>query len=364
MKKFMLPVLLITIIGPSAYCNAEVIFQSKWDNPNSASFNQEDDGGVWHYAYVDGGNINLARVNTDQTSLGGPSAPPPGSGASYMLRETWVPDGNDCQVYMQANFAAQHQGLTDYYGGMWVYFQDGIEFIDSVKFFDFRTETQETGNGHLALFGLDHNALGCGSGSHTSYNTASDLCGYPAGQNLMVFRYLDGPGSVVSGNEYLWNYNDAPVFETNFNSSGQIIDEVGYTVNEPDRVVIEGGVWMAFIFHVKVHATDGQYEVWIKKGTDPLKQVLNWNRDTVWAQSDGPHNFYTMNGTGGVDHLQFNSYWNGWPSASGTRRMWFDNVIAATTYSEVEEYLMGSTTTPPAPPLPTAPALPLDFKKQ
>jgi len=333
------------IILPTAFCNAEIIFQSKWDNPNSDPSDLEDDAGAWHYAYVASGNISLERVSGDQSDLGGPTSTPPNSDATYILRETWVPNGSDCQVYLQANFAPQHKNLTDYYGGMWVYFQNGIQFIDSVKFFDFRTSNPSVGNGHLALFGFDHNAMGCGTAVHSSWNAISNLCSYPDGHTISVWRYLAGPGQNVSGNSYMFNYYDSPIFETNIDSSGSALSEVGYSADSPDRVCIEGGYWMAFIFHARIHETDGRYECWIKKGEGPLKKVMDWNRDTVWSQSDGPHNFYTKNGTG-VDHLQVNAYWNSWTGASGTRRMWISNVVVATTYEDVDNYLG----IPPNPP--------------
>ncbi len=331
---------------------AEIIFQSKWDNPNQNYWNVEDDGGAWHYAYVANGNITLERVADNQSALGGPVSSPPGSNANYFLRETWVPNGQDGMVYLQANFEPQYQNLTDYYGGIWVYFQNGFQFIDSIKFFDFRTEHQAAGNGHLALFGFDHNGMGCGQAVHSSWNAVTNLCGYPNGNNLTVFRYLAGEGQNVSGNEYMFNYYDSPTFDANVDSGGSVISDSGYTVNSPARVCPVGGQWIAYIFHARIHDTDGRYEAWIKKGNESLRKVIDWGRNTVWPVASGPHDFYTKNGTG-VDHLQVNAYWNGWPGANGTRRVWLSNVVVATTYDEVANYLgvsAPSDITPPAAP--------------
>ncbi len=142
------------ILGLAQVSYATVVFSSKWDNPNKVSWNTEDDGGDWTYAYADSGNITLERVTGDQSSLGGSTSPPPGSNASYFLRETWIPSGQDCQVYLQKNFSQQN----DLYMGMWFYLNSGFKFIDSVKWMDFRASNPDAGNGHLVLFGFDHNA--------------------------------------------------------------------------------------------------------------------------------------------------------------------------------------------------------------
>jgi hypothetical protein len=345
MKRIILYLFLVAMVLSAEICNAGVIFKSRWDNANLSSNNLEDDGGVWHYAYVGHGNISLERVSGDQSNLGGPLSLPPGSNATHMLRETWIPNGQDGQVYLQANFPAQYQNLTDYYGGMWVFFQNGIQFIDSVKFFDFRTSNPAAGNGHLALFGFDHRSFGCQTATH-GYNVATELLGYPYGHNIMVFRYLAAPGQSVSGNEYMLNYYDSPIFESNIDANGSPVSDLGYSVNSPDRVKVEGGYWIGFIFHARIHEKNGRYECWIKKGDDPLRKVMDWNPNTLWPQGEGPHDFYTKNGSVGVDHIQINAYWNGWPSASGTRRIWISDVVVATTFEEVSNFLMGT----PSPP--------------
>lgn len=335
-------------------CNAEVIFKSKWDNPNLGSGNVVDDGGAWHYAYVDSGNITLERVTGDQSSLGGPSSAPPGSNANYFLRETWVPNGQDCQVYLQANFAT---GYTDLYMGMWFYFNSGMTFIDSVKFMDFRTSNQAVGNGHLVLFGFDHNAWYVGGSAypHDAGNYNYNYVWWASNgtdHNLMAFKYLASAGNNVSGNEDEWNYYDvSPCFDSNLDVNGSVVSRSGYNPNNVNRVHITGGYWTAAIVHAKIHSTDGQIEEWIKKGSNPLYKVMQWNRNTVWASDNSsPHDFYTVNGTTGIDHIQINSYWNGWPTASGTRYMWFSNVIVATTFQEVANYLGISSTNSPNPP--------------
>ena len=162
MKKYIL-VTVILFLGMLCLAKsslAAIIFQSRWDSPNATSYNIADDGGKWHYAYPDCSAITMERVSGDQSGAGGPTGAPPGGNSTYFLRETWVAGGTDCGAYLQANFDTQYQNMTDYYGGMWVYFQNGLQFIDSVKFFDFRTSGAEAGNGHLALFGLDHDSMG------------------------------------------------------------------------------------------------------------------------------------------------------------------------------------------------------------
>ena len=341
------------VLALGSICNAEVIFQSRWDNPNKISWNAADDGGAWHYAYVDSGNITLARVTGDQSSLGGPTGPPPlAPNTTYYLKETWIPNGNDCQVYLQANFSTQ----MDLYMGMWFYLNNGFQFIDSMKFMDFRTSYQAAGNGHLALFGFTHDSYYC---AKTLYSTA-DYTNYaemgpgswPATSNPMVFRYLAGPGNNVSNKEGNFNfYNQSPLFDSNMDVNQSVIPRASYVSGKVNRVIAEGGYWIAMIVHAKIHATDGEYDIWMKKGSNPLYHTMHWTRDTVWSSDNSsPHDFYTVNGTGGIDHIQINAYWNGWPSASGTRRVWISNVVVATTFEEVRNYLGISDANAPKPP--------------
>jgi hypothetical protein len=328
------------LLGIGSICNAGVIFDSKWDNPNSKAGNVVDDGGVWSYAYVDSGNITLERVTGDQSSLGGPSGPPPNSGATYYVSETWVPNGQDCQVYLQKNFSTSY---TDLYMGMWFYWMKGMTFIDSMKFMDFRTNNPAVGNGHLVLFGFDHQAYYC---ANTKYGNPSDNTGSwwssnGTDQNLTAWKYLSAAGKNVSSNEYCLNYYDvSPLFDSNLDIYGNVVGRSGYNPNNVNRIHITGGYWTAMIVHAKIDPTDGRIEAWIKKGSDPLYKVMQWDRNTAWSSDNSsPHDFYTVNGTKGIDHIQINAYWNNWPKASGTRKIWLSNVIVATTLDEVNSYL-------------------------
>jgi hypothetical protein len=311
--------------------NSAVIFSSKWDNTGN------DDGGNWDDAYVDSGNITLSRVSGDQSSLGGPTGSPPlAPNTTYFLRETWVPNGQDCQVYLQEYFSDQ----TDLYMGMWFYFNTGITFIDSVKFMDFRTLHQAVGNGHLVLFGFDHNAYYAANGNYPN-DAGTWWSSNGTDHNLIGLKYLASAGNNVINNEESFNYyNYSPIFDSNLNTSETIVGRSGYNPNSVNRVHIEGGYWIAAIIHAKIHATNGEMDMWIKKGDNPLYKVMEWNRNTVWASDNSsPHDFYTINGTGAIDHIQINAYWNNWPSASGTRRIWISNVVIATTLDEVKNYL-------------------------
>ncbi len=336
------------------------LFSSKWDAANSVpgepGHNEplEDDGGNWGYAYIEDQyrttGSDLVRVSGSEVAIGngGPSGPPSAPNTTYYVRLKMTPDSNVFGMYLMPDSGTPEYFIDSYddlYMGIWAYFEDGFEFVDSVKFLDFRTSDFATppGNGHLALFGFQHHAEGCGSkgtGEYNDDNSANedDIVGtgnWPSKHNLMLYRYFYAAGEI--GSEVHWNWWNATVLEQNIDVNGNAISSEGYTVSTPPRTLIESGKWMAFIVRAKIHTTDGIYQAWIKSGTDSLKKVMDWNRNTAWDTPNVPHNFYTLNGTGAIDNVAIFGAWN--PTFTGTKYVWLSNFIVATTYDEVADYL-------------------------
>lgn len=358
MRKFvdLVVTMLFFLLCSSVY--ATVIFSSKWDSPGSgvdydSSGNPDpNDGGAWRYAYTEAGSgSELLRVSGDQSSLGGPTGVPGevSSNTTYYVRCTMVPTANnDYQQYLQP---PDFPSRTDLYMGMWVYFESGTVFYDSVKWMDFRTYNQAVGNGHLALFGLQHKAEYCANTNYSSADYINDgyyWTGSGSYHNLIVYRYLSVGGSDIRAKEGNLNYYDySATFDANMNTSGVVVPRASYTPSGVNHVQISGGKWMAFIVRAKISSTDGAYEAWIKDGTSPLRQVMKWNRDTVWSGDNStPHDLYTINGTGAIEYVQANAYWN---VLQRTQRVWISNFILATTLNEVQTYL-GVSNPAPNPP--------------
>lgn len=362
MRAIVITICILLALGSlGSICHATVIFSSKWDNADSGksgNSGSQDDGGAWHYAYVASGNITLNRVSGDQSAYGGPTGPPPlAPNTTYYLQQIWIPDGSDCQVYLQAGPDSNFGTQTDLYMGMWFYFNRGMTFIDSVKWMDFRTSYQAVGNGHLALFGFNHGAWYC---ANTTYADAG-YTNYGQGWGndgtyhyLTALKYLSQAGgeNVLANNDGNYNFYDVSgEFDSNLDTNGNAVGYSGYNAKNVNRIQISGGAWYAMIVHAKIDSTNGVMEAWIKQGSNPLYKVMKWDKTTAWVNGGGtaPY-FYTQNGTGAIDHIQINAYWNGWPKASGTRYMWFSNVIVATTLAEVENYLGVSGINPPTSP--------------
>lgn len=344
------------------------LFSSKWDAENEGNIysgyaNQEDDGGNWvgcrgDIEYWPGAHIE--RVSGDQSAIGrgGPSAPPPAPNTTYYVR-CYMPNNGAYGAYMvPVNDWHDHQGglypdslLRDLYQGVWAYFETGFDFEDSIKFLDFRTHHQATGNGHYVLYGFAYDCRGCtdkGTGADNNANqdipadnavlrrpTGSD---WPHNHNLGSMKYKYS--ATEDTHEYHWNWWNAAQHDQNM-ASGLAVSSEDYTINTPtDRILASGGVWMAFIVHAKIHATDGVLEAWIKKGTGALTKVMEWNRNTVWDTPNIPHDFYTINNNGdgyiGIDSVGLNQTHN---AMNSNQYVWLSNYIVATTYDEVAAYL-------------------------
>jgi len=237
--------------------------------------------------------------------------------------------------------------LRDMYMGVWTFFETGFDFENSIKWLDFRTHHQSYGLGHYLLYGFSYDCRGCtnkGTGADDNVNqdtpplrpTGND---WPHNHSLGVVRYKYS--ATENTHEYHWNWWNASVFDQNMASGSPVSSEGEYTIDTPtDRILTTGGVWMAFIVHAKIHATDGELDAWIKKGTGTLTKVMHWDRNCVWDTPNVPHDFYTVNNNGdgyiGIDHVGLNQTHN---AMNSDQYVWLSNFIVATTYDEVASYL-------------------------
>jgi hypothetical protein len=340
----------LIVLCTTTICYSEVIFSSKWDSPTTGATGTENDGGRWYYAYPGNANVDILRVSGNQSNIGGggPSGPPSGTNATNYLRIHFKNTG-DPQLYLQNASENSSKEYTDLYMGAWWFFETGFQFRDSVKFMDFRGNLSKlaTGNGHLALFGFSHESWSAGTTYYGASGYTNGTPGWGSGVHqgpfayLTTFRYLSGSGTNVSGNEQNFNFhNVSPQFDSNMDTNQLVIPRASYATENVNRPKLSGGKWIAVIVHAKIHTTDGELDMWIKDGTNSLKKVMEWNKNTVWSSDNSaPRNFYTANGTAAINHVQFMAYRNSGSTYPANQYLWLANPVVATTLNEVEDYL-------------------------
>ncbi len=339
-----------------------IVFSSKWAAENSGDPESpincytesqvEDDGRTWHLACNTHAGVTILRVSGSEADIGGvghgPTGPP-NSNATYYLRFTKTNADNN-SLYLQTASENSEAEYADLYMGAWWYFESGFRFRDSVKFMDFRGNQSKitAGNGHLGTLGFTHQSYYANTGDYGDTDYTNYAPAWGGGIYEGSFGYLTtsfrGWSSAIKNiytREGNYNFYDvSSAFDSNLNTSEAVVGRSGYDPANVNRVQISGGKWIAVIFRLKMDATDSVVEAWIKNGTDSLKKVMEWNRNTVWASDDStPHDFYWLNGTALINHCHFNAYWNTGTGYPATQYMWLANPVVATTYDEVESYL-------------------------
>jgi hypothetical protein len=109
------------------------------------------------------------------------------------------------------------------------------------------------------------------------------------------------------------------------------------------------GVWWQIVWHHKIHATDGEIDVWVREGDDGvLTKIIELNKNT-WDGTRYEVSAYRTEceGVGAESSVQMQlfSYWN---ASTKDMTMILDDYIVATTFEEVEAYgCSGGDTTPP-----------------